>query len=211
MPWLVNTPPAWSRPRWRAGAREGVVEAPPLLRSARETVPCAEDAHAHARLEPRDRAADSGLREPERFARADEAACFDDCAIFSRFPGELRRRRRAVEVLGAALEGTTRPLIVTSALGALPNGSLLTEDMSPVPGPHTLARRPRSAPRPFERAGTGVAGAPAALRTARVPARREDPDRRGRARGHLGVPRRRPESLPRADDYAGRRRPRSFM
>ena len=135
MPWLVNTPPAWSRPRWRAGAREGVVEAPPLLRSARETVPCAEDAHAHARLEPRDRASDSGLREPERFARADEAACFDDCAIFFRFPGELRRRRRAVEVLGAALEGTTRPLIVTSALGALPNGSLLTEDMSPVPGP----------------------------------------------------------------------------
>jgi nucleoside-diphosphate-sugar epimerase len=59
---------------------------------------------------------------------------------FSRYPASCEDDRRAVEALGAALEGTTRPLIVTSAIGALPNGSLVTEDTSPEQGSSTHVR-----------------------------------------------------------------------
>lgn len=61
---------------------------------------------------------------------------------FSRFKESCENDRRAIEALGAALAGTTRPLIVTSALGALPKGVLLTEDTTVVSG---AAAHPRAA------------------------------------------------------------------
>lgn len=50
---------------------------------------------------------------------------------FSRFKANCEVDRRAIEALGAALAGSARPLVVTSAIGILPPGGLLTEDTAP--------------------------------------------------------------------------------
>lgn len=42
---------------------------------------------------------------------------------FSRFPENAEQDRRVIEALGTALEGTSRPLLVTSGLSGLPRGA----------------------------------------------------------------------------------------
>ena len=50
---------------------------------------------------------------------------------FSKFKENCDIDRRAIEVIGEALAGSDRPLIVTSAVGMLSPGSLATEDTVP--------------------------------------------------------------------------------
>ena len=52
---------------------------------------------------------------------------------FTRFKENCEIDRRAIEALGSALVGTTRPLIVTSGVGLLPQGHLVTEESTPSP------------------------------------------------------------------------------
>jgi nucleoside-diphosphate-sugar epimerase len=61
---------------------------------------------------------------------------------FSRFAASCEDDRRVIAALGAPLVGTTRPLVVTSALGVLPRGGLSTEETTPATG---AAGHPRSA------------------------------------------------------------------
>lgn len=53
---------------------------------------------------------------------------------FSRFKESCEHDRRVIEVLGAALAGSDRRLIITSAMGILPKGLLSTEETPPVSG-----------------------------------------------------------------------------
>lgn len=52
---------------------------------------------------------------------------------FSRFAENAEQDRRAIEALGGALEGSTRPLLVTSGLARLAQGRLATEADRPDP------------------------------------------------------------------------------
>lgn len=52
---------------------------------------------------------------------------------FSKFKQSAELDRSAIEVLGSALSGTQRPLIVTSGLALRASGPLATEDDDPVP------------------------------------------------------------------------------
>jgi len=61
---------------------------------------------------------------------------------FSRFQASCAHDALVIEALAAPLEGTKRPLIITSGIGVLPHGSLLTEDVMPPTGP---AAHPRTA------------------------------------------------------------------
>jgi nucleoside-diphosphate-sugar epimerase len=54
---------------------------------------------------------------------------------FSKFKDNCEADRRVIEVLGSALAGSDRPLIVTSGIGILPAGSLATEETVPIFGP----------------------------------------------------------------------------
>jgi nucleoside-diphosphate-sugar epimerase len=53
---------------------------------------------------------------------------------FSRFVENCELDRRAIEALGSALEGSDRPLLVTSGLALVAPGRLATEADSPAPG-----------------------------------------------------------------------------
>ena len=55
---------------------------------------------------------------------------------FSRFKEVCEIDRRAIEVMGDALVGTERPLIVTSGIGLLTPGKVTTESDAPFPGPN---------------------------------------------------------------------------
>lgn len=52
---------------------------------------------------------------------------------FSKFAANCEADRRAIETLGGELEGSERPLLVTSGLAVLTQGSMATEDDAPVP------------------------------------------------------------------------------
>jgi nucleoside-diphosphate-sugar epimerase len=54
---------------------------------------------------------------------------------FSKFAANAEQDRRAIEVLGGTLEGSDRPLLVTSGVALLAPGRLATEDDVPPSGP----------------------------------------------------------------------------
>jgi len=59
---------------------------------------------------------------------------------FSKFKANCETDRHAIETLGAALAGSRRPLIVTSATGLLTSGRLATEDDMPPSGAGAIPR-----------------------------------------------------------------------
>lgn len=52
---------------------------------------------------------------------------------FSRFAANCEEDQRAIEAMGAVLEGSDRPLLVTSGLALLVSGDIATENDPPVP------------------------------------------------------------------------------
>jgi nucleoside-diphosphate-sugar epimerase len=60
---------------------------------------------------------------------------------FSKFKENCELDRRVVDTLGSELAGSDRPLIVTSAIGVLPAGQIVTEDTKPL----SPSRNPRAA------------------------------------------------------------------
>lgn len=71
---------------------------------------------------------------------------------FSRFAENCRQDQRAIEVLGAALEGSSRPLLVTSGVAMLAPGRLATERDLP-PGHPGFPRRSEAAAQALARRG----------------------------------------------------------
>jgi nucleoside-diphosphate-sugar epimerase len=63
---------------------------------------------------------------------------------FSRFAASCEQDRRAIEALGAALEGSHRPLLVTSGLAHISPGRVATEDDAP-PADGPFPRRSETA------------------------------------------------------------------
>jgi nucleoside-diphosphate-sugar epimerase len=59
---------------------------------------------------------------------------------FSKFKQSCESDGRVIAALGAALEGSARPLIVTSPLGILPRGVLVSEETAPLSGPNAHPR-----------------------------------------------------------------------
>jgi nucleoside-diphosphate-sugar epimerase len=64
---------------------------------------------------------------------------------FSKFAENGADERRAIEAIGAALEGSDRPLIVTNGMAALSPGRVATEETPPPPDSPTFPRNPEAA------------------------------------------------------------------
>jgi nucleoside-diphosphate-sugar epimerase len=63
---------------------------------------------------------------------------------FSKFAANCEADRRAIEALGAALEGSDRPLLVTGGLVLLAPGRTATEEDAPVPTSASYPARRKS-------------------------------------------------------------------
>jgi nucleoside-diphosphate-sugar epimerase len=72
---------------------------------------------------------------------------------FSQVENAVETDRRAIETLGAALEGTGRPLVITSGVALVNPGQLATENDSPRAGGHSRGATERIA---LEHADRGV-------------------------------------------------------
>lgn len=75
---------------------------------------------------------------------------------FSRFAENARQDERAIETLGGALEGSDKPLIVTSGVALLAPGRIATED-DPPPSDPSFARRSEAAARALVERGVRAA------------------------------------------------------
>jgi nucleoside-diphosphate-sugar epimerase len=64
---------------------------------------------------------------------------------YSKFAENGADERRAIEAIGAALEGSDRPLIVTNGMAALSPGRVATEETPPPPDSPTFPRNPEAA------------------------------------------------------------------
>lgn len=95
---------------------------------------------------------------------------------FTKFRENAEADRRAIRAMGAALAGTPRPLVVTSALAVLPTGRLVTEEDRALPG----SPNPRVA---SEAAADAVAATGGRIAVVRLP-----PSVHGPGDGHGFVP-----------------------
>jgi nucleoside-diphosphate-sugar epimerase len=64
---------------------------------------------------------------------------------YSKFAENGADERRAIEAIGAALESSDRPLIVTNGMAALSPGRVATEETPPPPDSATFPRNPEAA------------------------------------------------------------------
>ena len=71
---------------------------------------------------------------------------------FSKFAENAEQDRRAIETMGTALEGSDRPLLVTSGLALLAPGRMATEADGPADSPN-FPRKSEAAARAFETRG----------------------------------------------------------
>ena len=60
---------------------------------------------------------------------------------FSQFQASCDMDRRVIDALGTALEGSARPLVVTSAMGVLPRGVVSTELSAPIGHPRAASEQ----------------------------------------------------------------------
>lgn len=59
---------------------------------------------------------------------------------FSKFKENCEKDKNAIEALSSVFAGSDRQLIITSAIGILPKGQIVTEETLPVPGPNANPR-----------------------------------------------------------------------
>lgn len=75
---------------------------------------------------------------------------------FSKFAENGANELRAIEAIGAALEGSDRPLVVTSGIALLSPGTIATEDSAPRPASNPLPRNPEAAAAALKARGVRV-------------------------------------------------------
>ena len=91
------------------------------------------------------------LRDGARQADAVIHAAFNH--DFSKFAQNCADDRRAIEVMGAVLEGSKRPMLVTSGLALIAPGRIATEQDRPPP---IFRAPPRQRPLPLRRAACAL-------------------------------------------------------